>query len=67
MADKIGTLLRKLRNRAERRRAERKLEAAVYSIDTCGEITGYPCNWLITGPEAFEKHLKREHPEGEHR
>lgn len=67
MADTIGKFLRQLKNRAERRRAEKALEKAVYSIDTCGDITGYRCHWLITGPDAFEKHLKREHPEGEHR
>lgn len=67
MASRYREFIRKLGRIAEGRRAERALEKAVYSIDTCGDITGYRCNWLITGPDAFEKHLKREHPEGEHR
>jgi hypothetical protein len=43
------------------------LKKAIYSVDTCGDITGYDCNWLITGAKAFEKHLAEQHPEGEHR
>lgn len=40
---------------------------SVYNVDTCGHITGYKCNWIITGQKAFEAHLRVEHPEGEHR
>lgn len=43
------------------------LEKAIYSVDTCGDITGYKCSWVITGPKQFEKHLAVEHPEGEYR
>lgn len=60
-------LMRSLREIAKRRAAEKKLLDEVYSVDFCRDITGYPCSWLITGPAAFEKHLKEKHPEGEHR
>lgn len=43
------------------------MEKAIFSIDTCGDITGYDCAWLITSSRAFEKHLATVHPEGEHR
>jgi hypothetical protein len=43
------------------------LVGSVYDVDTCGDITGYDCHWLITGQKAFEKHLRTEHPDGEHR
>jgi hypothetical protein len=44
----------------------RKLkDKGVYSADTCGDLTGYQCIWLVTGYEAFREHLRTEHPEGE--
>lgn len=46
---------------------EEKLVEAIYSVDTCGSLTGYPCEWEITGPKAFEEHLEQTHPEGEYR
>ena len=49
------------------RKALDALRRAVFSVDTCGDLTGYACNWLITGAKAFEKHLAEVHPEGEHR
>lgn len=67
MTDNIGKYLRKLANLVQRRRAENALEKAVFSVDECGDITGYNCTWLITGSAAFEKHLKEKHPEGEYR
>ena len=43
------------------------LVGSVYNVDTCGDITGYDCHWIITGQKAFEKHLRTVHPDGEHR
>ncbi len=43
------------------------LRKAVFSADTCGDITGYDCHWVITSAKAFEKHLAEVHPEGEFR
>ena len=40
------------------------LEKAVFDADTCGDITGYKCSWVITSAKAFEKHLAEKHPEG---
>ena len=67
MADRYREFLRKLGRVIEGRRAEKALEKAIFSVDECGDITGYNCRWLITSSEAFEKHLKKVHPEGEHR
>lgn len=39
----------------------------VFAADTCGDLTGYPCNWVITDARKFAKHLKDVHPEGEER
>lgn len=61
-------LLRALDSIRKRRRAEEKLRAAAQPwTDTCHDISGYRCTWVITSPAAFEKHLKEKHPEGEHR
>lgn len=44
-----------------------KIAQSAFGVDTCGDITGYKCSWLITSGKAFEKHLAEVHPEGEHR